>query len=121
MESKFTQNNMDRLTFTKSIIKEAESNIEIEEAMIQWWFHDSEDNKFRLTPTGFKDLKTLTACYTFTTQMPLNGYLLLQLRKMNAVYYIERHKNIMTVSIFSTKVATIINLYATLDNYLKTL
>ena len=111
---------MNKKEFTKSIIEEAELNIEYSEAINAWWITTCE-TQYRLSNRGYKTLATLTPSFEFPLKCHPNSKMLLQLGKLNCAYFLYGNIGKMVVYVFSTKIATIIQLYGNIEKYLNTL
>lgn len=107
---------------TRDIITELDMDVDLDEAVNKWWVTKT-DNNLRLSFQGFKVLSPISQHCTFSLILqtqPIALGTLLKLGKLNTPFYIHFKKGIH-VSIFSSKISTIISLYKDLDHYLDTL
>ena len=112
---------MNKYELTKSIIEQANLDIDVDDAYKTWWFADVDDDLYRLKLIGYKALLPLTPSFRFETDMRMTGKNLLKLSKLNCAYFINYVSTKTEIYIFSTKIATTIKLYGSFDKYIKTL
>jgi len=109
--------------FTATVIKELNLEISIQYAYNIWWFTNTESN-LRLTKEGFNIISKHVEFCTFpmppADAIALSLNLYRNLGKIRCPYYIQRKKGVQ-ISIFSSKISTIISLYPDLAHYLNTL
>ena len=111
---------MNKREFTESIIKEANLDMAVNHAMKSWWFTSTDDH-YRLTYRGYKTLKLITPFFKFNLKHPMTLQLYSILGKLNCAYFIYASGAKQEVHIFSTKIATVIQLYGSIDRYIATL
>jgi len=112
---------MDKIDFTKLVIEEAELQIDLKEALENWWYPHLNHNIFRLKRPGYQAFKKITPEFKFKSNFHPCGKIYKMFSKLNCPYFIHFESRNVSVHIFSTKIATVIGLYGNIDDYLKTL
>jgi hypothetical protein len=107
---------MDKLQLTKAIIEEANLDIEVSKAYVEWWWPTNSNNKehLRLTITGLNALQQILKPYHFQYYFYNSPKQIKALSKLRIPYYV----NMAKITIFSENVVSMIRLYGSFSRYL---
>jgi len=109
---------MDKRTITEEVLKEIDSQYDLESALKSWWwFSYSNVNSVRLTKAGHAAINQVMKPFVFDCTLNNTGTGIKQLIKLGTPFYADFQNQ--QITIYSAKLATMIKIYPSFNRYIE--